>query len=75
MAVSFAEALETGDLVAVRSVPKADCHCHCYFGTRIENVQRWLGRSLARPPVPLRGLKGMLDYASRTIDHPLDRQG
>ena len=68
MAVSFAQALETGDFLAVRSVPKADFHCHCYFGTRIENLERWLGRSLARPPVALRGLKGMLDYASRTID-------
>ena len=67
-AVSFAQALEAGDLSAVRSVPKADYHCHCYFGTRIENVERWLGRSLARPSDPLRGLQGMLDYASRAID-------
>ena len=67
-AVSFAQALEAGDLSAIRSSPKADSHCHCYFGSRIENVEHWLGRSLARPSVPLRGLQGMLDYASRAID-------
>ena len=66
--VSFAQALEAGDLSAVRSAPKADYHCHCYFGTRIENVERWLGRPLERPIVPLRGLQGMRDYAARAID-------
>ena len=67
-AVSFAQALEAGNLSAVRTVPKVDSHCHCYFGTRIQNVERWLGRSLARPIVPMPGLRGMLDYASRAID-------
>ncbi len=37
-AVSFAQALEAGDLSAIRSAPKADSHCHCYFGTRIERT-------------------------------------
>ena len=48
MTVPFAQALETGNLASVLSAPKADYHCHCYFGTRIENVERWLGYSLDR---------------------------
>ena len=43
MTVPFARGLETEDLVSVRRAPKADYHCHCYFYTRIENVERWLG--------------------------------
>ena len=68
MTVPFAQALETGDLASVRRMPKADYHCHCYFGTRIENVERWLGHSLERPIIPMRGLRGMLDYASKALD-------
>lgn len=68
MTVPFAQALETGDIASARRAPKADYHCHCYFGTRIENVERWLGHSLARPIVPMRGLRGMLDYASKALD-------
>ena len=52
----------------MRSLPKADYHCHCYFGTRIGNVERWLGRPLERPIIPMRGLQGMRDYAARAID-------
>ena len=68
MIVPFVQALETGDLASVRCAPKADYHCHCYFGTRIENVERWLGHSLDRPITPMRGLRGMLDYASKSLD-------
>ncbi len=68
MIVPFAQALEAGDLSSVRRAPKADYHCHSYFGTRIENVERWLGHSLDRPITPMRGLRGMLDYASESID-------
>ena len=68
IAIPFAQALETEDLTSVRRAPKADYHCHCYFGTRIENVERWLGHSLARPIIPMRGLRGMLDYASEALD-------
>ena len=68
IAIPFAQALETEDLASVRRAPKADYHCHCYFGTRIENVERWLGHSLARPITPMRGLRGMLDYASKALD-------
>ena len=76
MTVPFAQALEAGDLASVRRTPKADCHCHAYFGTRIENLERWLGRSLDRPVTPMRGLRGMLDYATRAIDpHVNSRAG
>ncbi len=67
MTVPFVQALETGDLSSVRRAPKADYHCHAYFGTRIENVEHWLGHSLDRPITPMRGLQGMMDYASRAI--------
>ena len=67
-AVPFAQALETGDLAGVRRAPKAEFHRHCYFATRVENVERWLGHSLERPVIPMRGLGGMLRYASRALD-------
>ncbi len=68
MTIPFARALEERDLTAIQRAPKAEFHRHHYFGTRIENVERWLGRPLERPVVPMRGLKGMLDYAGSALD-------
>ena len=67
MAIPFARALENGDLPSIRRAPKAEYHRHHYFGTRIENAERWLGRALDRPVLPMRGLKEMEDYAGKTL--------
>ena len=67
MTIPFARALEEGDLPSIRRAPKAEYHRHHFFGTRIENVERWLGRTLERPVVPMRGLSEMEDYAGRAL--------
>lgn len=69
MALNFVEALSTGELAAIKAIPKADLHCHALFATRLENVERWLGHPLAKPPPKMNGLEGMLAYA-REFLHP-----
>lgn len=64
----FAESLTVGDVAAVRNAAKADLHSHSYFGAPIEVVERWLGRSLQRPPSQLDGLQGMAEYAAKALD-------
>ena len=65
--IPFTQALEDGDLRAIQRAPKAEFHRHAFFGTRIENVERWLGYPLERPALPLTGLKAMDDYAARVL--------
>lgn len=67
MNIPFAQALEAGDLCAVQRTPKADFHRHAFFGTRIENVERWLGYPLERPAFPMPGIKALDDYAARVL--------
>ncbi len=67
MTIPFARALEAVDLSSIQRAPKAEFHRHHFFGTRIENVERWLGRPLERPVFPMRGLPGMEDYARRAL--------
>ena len=69
MALNFVEALSTDNLSAITAIPKADLHCHALFGTRLENVERWLGHPLTKPPPKMKGLEGMLAYA-REFLHP-----
>ncbi len=68
MTIPFAQALEEGDLSAIKHAPKAEYHRHHFFGTRIENVERWLGHALARPIFPMRSLRGMMDYAGSALN-------
>ena len=65
--IPFTQALKDGDLCAIQRAPKADFHRHAFFGTRIENVERWLGYPLERPALPMPGLKAMDDYAARVL--------
>ncbi len=51
----------------MQRAPKAEYHRHHYFGTRIENAERWLGHALDRPVLPMRGIKGMEDYAGKAL--------
>ena len=69
MALNFVEALSTDNLSAITAIPKADLHCHALFGTRLENVERWLGHPLTKPPPKMNGLEGMLAYAGEFL-HP-----
>ena len=67
MALNFVEALLTDNLAAIKAIPKTDLHCHAFFGTRVENVERWLGHPLAKPPPKMNGLEGMLAYAGEFL--------
>lgn len=69
MALNFVEALSTDNLSAITAIPKADLHCHALFGTRLENVERWLGYPLTKPPPKMNGLEGMFAYAGEFL-HP-----
>lgn len=69
MALNFVEALSTDNLSAITAIPKADLHCHALFGTRLENVERWLGHPLTKPPPKMNGLEEMLAYAGEFL-HP-----
>lgn len=61
--IDFIEALSTDDLDAIKAAPKTDVHCHAFFSTRRENVERWLGHTLSEPPAKMEGVEGMMEYA------------
>ncbi len=63
----FIEALSTDDLDAIKAAPKTDVHCHAFFSTRRENVERWLGHTLSEPPPKMEGVEGMMEYADAVL--------
>lgn len=63
----FVEALSTDDLDVIRAAPKTDVHCHAFFSTRRENVERWLGHTLSEPPPKMEGVEGMMEYADAVL--------
>ncbi len=72
MSSPFAEALAAGDTTAIRKAAKADLHSHLYFAAPVADVERWLGRGVARPPPRMDGLDGMRAYARQSIDPYMD---
>ncbi|MDE2868138.1 MAG: adenosine deaminase [Chloroflexota bacterium] len=72
MSASFAEALEAGDVAAIRGAAKADLHSHLYFAAPIADVERWLGRAIDRAPHRMDGLDGMRDYSRQAIGPYMD---
>ncbi|MDE2903473.1 MAG: adenosine deaminase [Chloroflexota bacterium] len=68
MSSAFAEALAAGDTAAIRGAAKADLHSHLYFAAPIADVERWLGRAIARPPARMDGLDGMRAWAREAIN-------
>ena len=75
MGIDFVEALSTDGLTALRRAAKVDLHCHAFFGTRRENLEGWLGRSLRQPPSRMKGLEGMHHFAAEVLDpHLGDRE-
>ena len=76
MSIDFIEALSTDDLDAMRASPKTDVHSHAFLSTRRENVERWLGHPLTKPPLKMKGLDGMMGYVNTVLAPHLEhRQG
>ena len=76
MSITFAEALSTDNLTAIRATPKTDVHCHAFFSARRESVERWLGQPLTEPPLKMKGVEGMMEYADAVLaPHIKHRQG
>ena len=71
MSIDFVEALSTDNLTAIRAAPKTDVHCHAFFSTRLENVERWIGHSLTKPPPKMNGLEKMMAYADAVLAAPI----
>jgi adenosine deaminase len=60
---TFRNALERGDLAAIRKVAKADLHTHGFSGLRLSRYRAWTTRELPDPPARF------LDFAD--FDHYL----
>ena len=74
--MDFVKALSTDNLTAIRAAPKTDVHSHSFLSTRRENVERWLGHPLTKPPLKMKGLEGMHAYIDEALAPHLDhRQG
>ena len=71
MSIDFIEALSTDNLTAIKASPKTDVHCHAFFSTRLENVERWIGHSLTKPPPKMKGVEGMMAYADAVLAAPI----
>ena len=67
MSIDFVAALSTDNLTAIKASPKTDVHCHAFFSTRRENVERWVGHPLTKPPLKMKGVEGMMAYADEVL--------
>ena len=65
MMVSFVDALETGNLEALREIPKSDLHNHAYAGGNREWVARVAGRDIAPLGRPLSSVAEMHTWVDR----------
>ena len=76
MSIDFVEALSTDNLTAIKASAKTDVHCHAFFSTRRENVERWVGHPLTKPPLKMKGVEGMMEYADAVLaPHIKHQQG
>ena len=76
MSIDFIKSLSTDNLPAIKTIPKTDVHCHAFLSTRRENAERWLGHTLTKPPLKMKGLKGMIEYMNTVLAPHLEhRQG
>jgi len=72
----FLTALEAGSLPGLKSVPKSDLHIHSILGTRIERIEKWLGKSLPHPPAKMSSLNEMISYSHEMLyPHIMSREG
>ena len=74
MYMDFVKALSTDNLTAIRAAPKTDVHSHSFLSTRRENAERWLGHSLTKPPLKMKGLEGMHAYIDEALAPHLDHR-
>ncbi len=65
--MDFVEALSTDNLTAIKAAPKTDVHCHAFFSARRENVEHWVGHPLTKPPLKMKGVEGMMEYADAVL--------
>lgn len=72
--MNFVEALSTDNLDAISAAPKTDVHAHSFLSTRRENVERWLGHSLTKPPLKMKGLEGMHVYINDALAPHLEHR-
>jgi Adenosine deaminase len=56
---SFQDALQRGDIGAVRAIPKSDLHCHALAGGHRALVSQWTGRDIAPLDRPLASMAEM----------------
>ena len=70
----FIEALSTDNLTGIKAAAKTDVHCHVFLSTRRENVERWLGHPLTKPPSKMKGLGGMMDYIHTVLAPHLEHR-
>ena len=76
MSIDFVEALSTDNLTAIKAAPKTDVHCHAFFSTRRENIERWIGHPLTKPPLKMKGVERMMEYADAVLaPHIKHREG
>jgi hypothetical protein len=59
MTTSLQEALNTGDLLALRAIPKSDLHNHACLGGNRALVSEWAGRDIAPLKRPLASMAEM----------------
>jgi adenosine deaminase len=69
----FIFALESGDIEALKKIPKADLHSHGTLGMRYSTLKRILGSDAPPPPPALSGLPGFFSWTSTAI-RPFARQ-
>ena len=68
MKTSFVDALMEDDQAGLRAAAKVDLHCHAYFSTRRENLEKRMGHALEPPPAKMEKLGGMIVYATDVLD-------
>ena len=74
MPIDFIQALSTDNLTAIKVSPKTDVHSHAFLSTRRENVERWLGYPLTKPPLKMKGLDGMHAYIDEVLAPHLEHR-
>ncbi len=74
MSISFVEALSTDNLAGIKAAAKTDVHCHAFFSARLDHVERWTGSSLPKPPLKMKGVEGMMEYADAVLAPRIKRR-
>ena len=72
----FCNALRSGDLPGLRRLPKSDLHNHSILGTRLSQIESWIGHPLPHPPIRMTTLDEMIKYSHEVLyPHTVTDQG